>query len=47
MVFLNEWIQKSEPEEVLSLYQLLASDQDEEVKEQRVDELIEEVFEVW
>jgi len=41
---LREWIQMSKPEEVLELYQLLASDQDEEVKEQRIYEITEEAI---
>ena len=41
---LEEWIQMSDPEEVLGLYQLLASDQDEEVKEQRICEISEEAI---
>jgi hypothetical protein len=44
---LEDWIQMSESEEVLALYQLLASDQDEEVKEKRIDEIIEKVFARW
>ena len=41
---LEEWIQMSDPEEVLGLYQLLASDQDEEVKGQRICEISEEAI---
>ena len=41
---LKEWVQTSEPEEVLGLYKLLASDEKEDVKRQRIDEIAEEVF---
>ncbi|MHC4773387.1 MAG: hypothetical protein ACYS8S_07440 [Planctomycetota bacterium] len=41
---LEKWVQTSEPEEVIELYKLLASDENEDAKRQRIDEIIEEVF---
>ncbi len=44
---LDEWVQTSEPEEVLELYQLLTSDASEEDKEQRIYEISEEAVDRW
>jgi len=41
---LDEWIQTSEPERVRELYELMVSDKTEDVKKQRIDEIVEEVF---
>ncbi len=41
---LEDWMQKSQPEEILALYELLASDESEEIKEQRVAEIINEIL---
>lgn len=39
---LEDWIQKNEPEDILALYELLASDIDQETKNQRVEKIIED-----
>jgi hypothetical protein len=46
-IFLEDWVQKNEPEDILALYELLASDADEEIKKQRVEEISEDYFSAY
>lgn len=43
-IFLDDWVKKNNPEDILELYELLASDVDKEIKEQRVEKIAEEYF---
>ncbi len=44
---LEDWVQMSEPDEVLELYKLLASDKEEDMKKQRIEAICDEVFDSW
>ena len=44
---LEEWIQNNEQEAVLNFYELLCSDEDEDLKRQRINEIVEEIFDLW
>jgi hypothetical protein len=45
--FLKDWVQKNEPEDILALYELLASDVDNEIKKQRIEEIVDEYLSAY
>jgi hypothetical protein len=46
-IFLEDWVQENEPEDILALYELLSSNTDEEIKKQRVEEITENHFSAY